>query len=144
MALIRGYSKVDEEGGIIAPLNIRRYCRLSAGSAARISVLRIKNTLRFPHMVVYRLPYVPFISPMEAVMLETEAKIDDQGRIVLSQAVMEELKLGPGYIVEFKIYGARGQHWVAVHNRGPWRQTTLQQRTGHKRIPRWRKVQMSY
>ncbi len=144
MALIRGYSKVDQEGRIIVPLNICRYCQLSPDYPVEIMVLRIKQTSRFPHMVIYRFPYVPFISPMEATMLETQTKIDAQGRIILSQAVMEEIKLGPGYIVEFKIHGAKGQHWVIVHNRGSWRQTTLQQRIGHKNVPKWRKVEVNY
>ena len=144
MALIRGYSKVDQEGRIIVPLNICRYCQLSPDYPVEIAVVRIINTVRFPHMVIYRFPYVPFISPMEATMLETQAKIDAQGRIILSQELMEELKLGPGYIVEFKIHGAKGQHWVVVHNRGPWRQTTLQERMGHKNAPKWRKVEVNY
>lgn len=125
MALMRGYSIVDEQGRITIPSDIRRVAGLYPGGNAWMKVLRIKNTSRFPHLVIYRPGNNPYISLSEVVMKETYGQVDKQGRVILSEGILEELRLEPKYIVEFKIYGARDRHWTVVRNRGPWRITTL-------------------
>lgn len=143
---MRGYSIVDEEGGITIPPDIGKWAELSPGCAVCMKVLRIKNTSRFPHLVIYRPGNIPYISPLVVVMKETYGRVDKQGRVILSEEILEQLRLEPKYIVEFKIHGARSQHWTVVHNRGPWRMTTLQQRLGTKRRgeKKWKKVPIQY
>ena len=144
MALMRGFSKVDEEGRITIPDDIARFTGLYAGSTANMIVLRIKGTARFPHLVIHRPRTFPYISMLEVIMKKTQGQVGEQGGLILSDEIMKELRLESGYLVEFKIHGARGQHWTVVHNRGPWRQTTLQERMGHKKAPRWKKVEINY
>ncbi len=146
MALMRGYSIVDEEGRITIPPDIGKWAELGPGCVVCMKVLRIKNTSRFPHLVIYIPGNIPYISPMEVVMKETYGKVGKQGRVILSEEILEELRLKPKYIVEFKIHGARSQHWTVVHNRGPWRMTTLQQRLGTKRRgeKKWKKIPIEY
>ena len=144
MALMRGFSKVDEQGRITIPDDIRRHTGLFPGCEAHMIVLRVKETSRFPHLAIHTESVAPYISMLEVIMKKAQTELDEQGGITLSDDIMQELRLGPGYLVEFKIHGARGQHWVVVHNRGPWRQTTLQQRMGHKKAPAWKKVQIEY
>jgi len=144
MALMRGFSKVDEEGRITIPDEIARFSKLYPGSTAGMIVLRIKGTARFPHLVIHRPDNIPYISMLEVIMKKAQTEVDEQGRVTLPDGIMDGLRLKCGYLVEFKIHGARSQHWVVVHNRGPWRQTTLQQRMGHKKVPKWRKVEVNY
>ena len=144
MALMRGFSKVDEKGRITIPDEIARFSKLYPSSTAGMIVLRIKGTARFPHLVIHRPDNIPYISMLEVIMKRVRTEVDKQGGVALSDEIMEGLRLESGYLVEFKIHGARGQHWVVVHNRGPWRETTLQQRTGHKKVQKWRKVEINY
>ena len=144
MALMRGFSKVDEEGRITIPDEIARFSELHPGSTAGMIVLRIKGTARFPHLVIHRPDKIPYISMLEVIMKRVGTQVDKQGGVTLSDEIMEALRLEPEYLVEFKIHGASGQHWVVVHNRGPWRETTLQQRMGHKKVRKWRKVEVNY
>ena len=144
MALMRGFSKVDEEGRIIIPEEIARFSKLYPGSTAGMIVLRIKGTARFPHLVIHRPDNIPYISMLEVIIKKAQTKVDDRGGVPLSEEIMEGLRLKCGYLVEFKIHGARGQHWAVVHNRGPWRETTLQQRMGHKKVRKWRTVEVNY
>ena len=141
---MRGFSKVDEEGRITIPDEIGRFTGLCPGSTADMIVLRIKGTARFPHLVIHRPRTFPYISMLEVMMKKAQTEVDEQGGVTLSDGIMKELQLESGYLVEFKIHGARGQHWVVVHNRGPWRETTLQERMGHKRTPRWKTVEVNY
>lgn len=144
MALMRGFSKVDEEGRITIPDDIRRHTGLCPGCEAYVLVLRIKGTSRFPHLVIHVPHSIPYISMLEIIIKKTQTEVDARGGLTLSDEIMEELRLEPGYLVEFKIHGARGQHWTVVHNRGPWRQTTLQERMGHKKTTNWKKVEINY
>ena len=146
MALMRGFSIVDEEGRITIPSDIRKAAGLYPSCNVWMKVLRINNTSRFPHLVIYRPGNSPYISLLEVVMKETRGQVDRQGRVILSEGMLEELRLKPKYIVEFKIHGARGQYWAVVHNRGPWRMTTLQQRLGRKirGEEKWNKILIEY
>ena len=133
MALMRGYSLVDEAGRITFPANIRRSAGIEPEQVVKIKVLRIRGTLRYPHMLINRPEFPPYISPLEIVMHEAERKVDELGRITLAEEILEEMKLKAGYWVEMKLLGPRDYHWIVVHNRGPRRETTLQQRLGSKR-----------
>ena len=133
MALMRGYSLVDEVGRITFPANIRRSAGMEPEQVVDIKVLRIKGTSRYPHMVINKPEFSPFISPLEMVMHETFGKICEQGRITLSEEILEGMKLEAGYLVEIKVLGPKDSHWTVVYNRGPRRETTLQQRIGPRR-----------
>ena len=143
MALMRGFSKVDENGRITIPGDIARFIGLYPGSIVNIVVLRTKGAARFPHHVIHRPRNIPYISMSEVIIKRTQTEVDEQVGLTLSDEIMQGIGVKPGYLVEFKIHGARGQHWVVVHNRGPWRQTTLQERMGHKKVPKWRRVEVS-
>jgi len=147
MALMRGYSIVDEEGGITIPPDIATWAELDPDSNVCMTVLRIKNTSRFPHLAIHIPSNVPFISPLEVIMKQTYGRVRKQRRVILSEEILEELRLEPKYMVEFKIYGARGQHWTIVRNRGPWRMTSLQQRLRRGRREgkkKWKKIPFEY
>lgn len=144
MALMRGFSKVDDNGRITIPDDIARFTGLYPGETANMIVLRIKGTSRFPHLVIHKPRTFPYISILEVMIKRAQTIVDAERGLILSDGIMKELRLKSGYLVEFKIHGARGQHWVVVHNRGPWRQTTLQERMGHQKTPKWKKVQIEY
>jgi len=129
---MRGYSIVDEEGRIIFPANIRRSASLDPEQVVDIKVLRIKGTTRYPHMVVNKPGFSPFISPLEIVMHEAERKVDERGGIILSEDILEEMRLKAGYLLEIKVLGPQDSHWTVLYNRGLRRKTTLQQRIGPK------------
>ncbi len=130
---MRGYSLVDEEGRITFPANIRRSAGMEPEQVVDIKVIRIKGTTRYPHMVINTPEFPPYISPLEIIMYEAERKVDDLGRITLSEEILEEMKLKADYLVEIKVLGPQDSHWTVVYNRGPRRETTLQQRIGSRR-----------
>ena len=146
MALMRGFSKVDEEGRITIPDEIARFSNIHPGYGVHLIVLRLKGTGRFPHLVIHRPGNVPYISTLEVMMKREQGEADERGRLTLPAEIMEDLRLEPGYLVEFKIHGARGQHWVVVHNRGPWRMTTHQERLGSRRKgeKQWKTITVEY
>lgn len=133
MALMRGFSKVDEEGRITIPAEIARFSELDPGTTAHMIVLRILETARFPHLVIHKPHNIPYISMLEVILTGCQDVVDERKRVRLPVKLLEALRLEPGFLVEFKIHGARGQHWVVVHNRGPHRMSTLQERTSRYR-----------
>jgi len=46
MALIRGFSKVEEDGKIAVPLNIRRFTELTPEYPVEFAIMRVKDTSR--------------------------------------------------------------------------------------------------
>ncbi|MFQ5933855.1 MAG: hypothetical protein ACE5KI_04370, partial [Dehalococcoidia bacterium] len=62
----------------------------------------------------------PFVSPQEAVFLGGVTVMNDQGQLLLTEELLEEAKLKPTDIVEVKVAGARGAHWLVFHNRGAY------------------------
>jgi bifunctional DNA-binding transcriptional regulator/antitoxin component of YhaV-PrlF toxin-antitoxin module len=144
MALMRGFSKVDENGRITIPDDIARFTGLYPGSIVNMIVSRNKGTARFPHYVIHRPRNIPYISMLEAIMKRAQTEVNEQVGLTLSDEIMQEIGVKPGYLMEFKIHEAKGQRWIVVHNRGPWRQTTLQERMGHKKVSKWRKVEVNY
>ncbi len=132
MALMRGFSLVDESGRIIFPSNIHKWAEMDPEKVVEFRVLRIKGTRRLPHMTVNIPGHTPWVSPLEVKMYEVHGRVDTQGQITLSEEILEGMKLKAGYWVEMKLLGPRDYHWIVVYNRGPRRETTLQQRLGPK------------
>ena len=133
MPLLRGFSVIDEDSRITVPGDIRRAAQLAGDCTVQIKVLRVKGTVRKPHIVVHIPQNPPYVSMMEVIMDEWTGRIDAGGKIYLDEDVLNEAKLQTGWLVELKVHGALGKCWVVVHNRGPHRATTLQQRLGPKR-----------
>ncbi|MFQ5840861.1 MAG: hypothetical protein ACE5I8_00375 [Thermodesulfobacteriota bacterium] len=133
MPLMRAYSLVDGEGKVIIPRNVRRQAMLNSGHLAEIKVVRIKGTNRNPHVIIHNQGCSPYISPLEVIMMHECVKIDEEGKIVLVDGLRSEAKLDIGHIVEMKIQGAASKSWIVVHNRGPGRLTTLQERLGRRK-----------
>jgi len=117
MALIRGFSKVDEDGKIAVPLNIRRFTGLTPEYPVEFAIMRVKDTSRRPHIYFFRPDHLPYISPMEVKMMEGTIVINEEGKLVLDDVILEEAKLELGHLVEMKVMGARGAHWVTLYNR---------------------------
>jgi len=132
MALMRGFSLVDKAGRITFPPNIYTWAEMDTEKIVNIKVLRVKGTRRLPHMTVNIPGHAPWISPLEVIMYEAYGRVDEQGGITLSEEILEEMRLKAGYWVELKLLGPRNYHWIVVHNRGPRKETTLQQRLGPK------------
>ncbi len=151
MALVRGFGAVDEEGGFTIPLHLRRFagfCFKDKGVVA-IKVLRLKGTARLPYLVIHTPGQFPYIAVvLEAVMLEGAGLMDEGGRVVLSDEICEEAKIKPKDLLEIKIHGSKRLRWVKVHNRGPHRRTTLQEKMGrvNKEIDelKWFKKEWNY
>ncbi len=117
MALIRGFSKVEEDGKIAVPLNIRRFTELTPEYPVEFAIMRVKDTSRRPHIYFFRPKNLPFISPMGVKMMEGAIVINEEGKLVLNDIILEEAKLELGHLVEMKVMGARGFHWVTLYNR---------------------------
>ena len=146
MSLIRGFSKVDEEGKIAIPSNIRKKAGISAGSLVEIKVIRIKDSSRWPHIIVHASRVYPHLSMFQVVMREKETQIDDEANLVLTDDLLEEAKLAPNYRVEMKLYGPNQGSWVTIYNRGPNRLTTLQEKIGRleRAKKKWKGMTIEY
>ncbi|MDA2925958.1 hypothetical protein MYX78_01795 [Acidobacteria bacterium AH-259-G07] len=130
MALCRAFSKVDEEGRITLPSNVRGLVGVEPNEILIINALRIEGTTRYPHAVLFLPDQPPALSSLEVVMEKAQGIVDGRGQIILPPSVLEEMRLDHGYRVEMKVQGSHNQHWVVLYNRGPWRETTVRQRMG--------------
>lgn len=117
MALIRGFSKVDEDGKIAVPLNIRRFTGLTPEYPVEFAIMRVKDTSRRPHIYFFRSDHPPYLSLMEVTMMEGTTVINEEGKLVLDDSILEEAKLELGHLVEMKVAGSRGAHWLTLYNR---------------------------
>lgn len=146
MSLMRGFSKVDEEGKIAIPSNIRKKAGISAGSLVEVKVIRIKDSSRWPHIIVHTSRVYPHLSMFQVVMREEEIEIDDEANLILTDDLLEEAKLEPNYRVEIKLYGPNQGSWVTIYNRGPNRLTTLQERMGRlgRAKKKWKGMTIEY
>lgn len=146
MSLIRGFSKVDEEGKIAIPSTIRMRAGISAGSLAEIKVIRIKDSNRWPYIIVHTSGVYPHLSMFQVVMREKKTQIDDEANLVLTDDLLEEAKLAPNYRVEIKLYGPNRGSWVTIYNRGPNRLTTLQEKIGRlgRAKKKWKEMTIEY
>ena len=93
MALIRGFSKVDEDGKITIPELIQRWTQLAPHCLIDFRVMRVKDTNRQPHIYFFRSDHPPYLSLMEVTMMEGTTVINEEGKIVLDDSILEEAKL---------------------------------------------------
>ena len=133
MPLMRGFAKLDEDGCVQVPANLRRLMGLLPGEPFVVDVVRIKGTQRRPHMFLHHRGTTPFISPQEILFRRGAAEIATDGSLTLPEDIIEEARLTRGCLLEIKIMGAARAPWSVVHNRGVQRTTTLQQRLGTRR-----------
>jgi len=117
MALIRGFSRVEDDGKIAIPTNIQRYAELMPGYPVEFAVMRVKDTARRPHIYFFRPDHAPYPLPMEVMVMEGATVMNEEGKIILDHPILEEAKLEPGHLVEMKVAGSRGVHWVVLYNR---------------------------
>jgi len=130
MPLLRGFSKVDEAGKIAIPSNIRDKAGISAGSVVEIKVIRIKDSGRWPYIIVHDSKASPRLSMLQVIMMEERSQVDNESRLILTDALLEEAKFEPYYRVEIKLVGPNRGSWVVIYNRGPNRLSTLQEKVG--------------
>jgi len=147
--LLRGFSKVEEGGEIAIPSNIRKQIGLCAGSEINFKVIRIKGSGRWPYIIVHSSGVTPCLTMFQVIMREGTAEIDDEARLILTDNILEEVKLEPGYRVEIKLLGSRQDPWAVVYNRGSNRLTTLQEKIGRlgstgKRRGKWQTQRWEY
>ncbi|MBU4444540.1 hypothetical protein KJ656_05590 [bacterium] len=133
MALIRGFSRVDEAGKIKIPGNIQRCMGLEEGRTVLLMALRIQQTSRYPHAVLFVPSNPPKLSQFEVIMDKAHAIVESDGKITIPSNILEEMRLGKDYRIEMKVQGPHNKHWLVIYNRGPWRETTLRKRMGVKR-----------
>lgn len=117
MALIRGFSKVDKDGKIAIPELIRRWTQLAPDCLIDFRVTRVKDTSRQPHIYFFKPDHPPYPSPMEVTIMEGTTVINEEGKIVLEDSILEEAKLELGHLVEMKVASFQGAHWVMLSNR---------------------------
>jgi len=168
MPLLKGFSKIDEEGKLSIPTNFLRQVGLDIGNRVGIKVIRIKGSTRWPYLIVYPVRNItdaneenkisnrvyhsqncPRLSHLEVTMMESQSDIDENGRLPLESNVLEETKLQPNYRVEIKLVGPNHGSWLVIHNRGPNRLTTLQEKMGRLRknrrsAKRWKTQKWEY
>ena len=117
MALIRGFSKVDEDGKIAIPELIRRWTRFASGCLIDFRIMRVKDTDHQPYIYFFRSGHPPLISPAEVTVVEGTTTINKEGEIILDDSTLEEAKLELGHMVEMKVAGSQGAHWLMLYNR---------------------------
>ena len=146
MALIRGFSKVEEDGKIAVPLNIRRFTELTPEYPVIFNIMRVKDTGRRPHIYFFKSGNLPYLSPMEVAMMEGATVINEDGKIVLDETIMDEARLEPGHLVELKVAGSRQDHWLTVHNRVRYSPTFMPKETRVEQEVKkgWRTVAINY
>jgi len=93
MALIRGFSKVDKDGKIAIPELIRRWTQLAPDCLIDFRVTRVKDTSCQPHIYFFKPDHPPYPSPMEVTIMEGTTVINEEGKIVLDDSILEEAKL---------------------------------------------------
>ena len=133
MPLMRGFAKVQDEGRVQVPTNLRRQMGLLPGEPFVVDVVRINGTGRWPHLFLHHRGTAPFISPHETLFRRGAGRIAADGSLTLPDEIIEEARLSPGCLLEIKLMGAANAPWSVVHNRGVRRVTTLQGRLGTSR-----------
>ena len=146
MALIRGYSRVEEDGKIAVPEHIRRWTQLTPGCLIDFRVMRVRDTSRRPYLTFIRPGSSPFISPMEVTMMEGNTMVSEEGKIILDKTILEEARLEPGHLVELKVAGSHQDYWLTVHNRVCYTPTFVpkETRVGQEVEKGWRTVDINY
>ncbi|MBU2577512.1 hypothetical protein KKA69_01630, partial [Patescibacteria group bacterium] len=91
-------------------------------------MVRIKRSIRAPHLIIHNRDFAPRISQLEMIVNQSRSHIDQAGNIKLCNDILEEVKLKPGHLVEMKVYGPHNSSWLVIQNRGPKILTTLQKK----------------
>jgi len=133
MALLKGFSEVDEEGKVKIPSNIRDQIGFVPGSPANIKVIRIKDSARWPYLIIHHPRSNPRLTKFQVIMMEEKSHVDREGKLTLLDEILKETKLRPNYRVEIKSMGSEQDPWATIHNRGPNTLTTLQVKFGLKK-----------
>jgi len=78
MPLIRGFSLVDEEGRVAIPVQFQREARCSPGSLVEVKVIRIKESRRWPHLVVHHPKNPPHLTQLQVPIMAQRGAIDEE------------------------------------------------------------------
>ena len=73
MPLMRGFVKMDEQGRVQAPINLRRQMGLLPGEPFVVDVVWINGTQRWPRIFLHHRGTTPFISPQETLFMRGRA-----------------------------------------------------------------------
>jgi len=133
MPLLRGFSVIDQEGGLSIPSHIRKEAGLDIADSVAIKVVRIKGSTRWPYLIAHHTKINPRFSRFEVTMMKSQGSIDDNGRLTFELDVLEQTKFEPNYRAEIKLAGPRREPWLVIRNRGSNRLTTLQKKLGRRR-----------
>ena len=79
-------------------------------------------------------------------MMEGDTMVNEEGKIVLDETILEEARLEPGHLVELKVAGSRQDHWLTVHNRVRYSPTFVPKeiKAGQEVKKGWRTVDINY
>jgi bifunctional DNA-binding transcriptional regulator/antitoxin component of YhaV-PrlF toxin-antitoxin module len=136
MPLLKGFSEIDEKGSLSIPSNIRKEAGLDIASPVGVRVVRIRGSMRWPYLIVHHPQNDPRLSGLEVTIMKSQGGIDEKGRLAFETRVLEETKFELNYRAEIKLAGPKQEPWVVIHNRGPSRLTTLQEKIGRLRKDR--------
>jgi len=139
MALLKGFSKVDEEGKVKIPSNIGDQLGFRPGSPVDVKVIRIKDSIRWPYLIIHHPRSSPRLTMFQVIMMEGKSQIDEEGKLALVEDILEESKLKSNCRVEVKLMGSKQDPWATIYNRGPNTPTKLQMMFGikKKREKKW-------
>ena len=127
MALVRGFTQIEDTddadtlGRMPLPTQILHLAEFHPGYPIEFQVLRLKGTGRRPHVFFHRPDCPPWISPMEAVFLQGVTTMNEDGHVILTGELQEWTKIKPTDILEVKVSGPKGAHWLVLYNRGEYR-----------------------
>ena len=127
MALVRGFTQMEKRedgetfGRMPLPTQVIHLEQFFPGYPIQYAVLRVKGTGQRPYLLLHRPDHPPWISPMEAVFVTGTTVMNDEGQVILTKEILELLKLIPTDILEVKVAGGKGAHWLVVRNRGEYR-----------------------
>ncbi|MFQ6030417.1 MAG: hypothetical protein ACE5Q6_23325 [Dehalococcoidia bacterium] len=127
MALVRGFTQIEDTedgetlGRMPLPTQILHLAGFSPGYPVEYQVLRLKGTGRPPHVFFHRPDCPPWVSPMEVVFLRGVTSMNEEGHLTLTGEMQEWTKIRPTDILEVKVAGPRGAHWLVLYNRGEYR-----------------------
>ena len=127
MALVRGFTQIEDTedsdtlGRMPLPTQIMHLAEFFPGYPLEFQVIRLKGTGQRPYVFLHRPDCPPWVSPMEAVFLRGVTVMNDEGEVILTKEMQSWTKIKPTDILELKVAGPRGAHWLVVRNRGEYR-----------------------
>jgi len=146
MTLLKGFSKVDMKGKVKIPSNIRNHIGFNPGTHVEIKIIRIKDSRRWPYLIIHHSHSYPRLTKFHVIMKEVKSWIDEEGKLMLWEGILEETRLNHDYRVEIKVMGSKQDPWMSIHNRGPNMLTTLQMKFGlkKKKEKKWQTKKWEY